>query len=595
MNSYHSANGVSVRAHRGDAMTLLAFDLAQEQTNNFTGFTVRITPATRAPYYLTNLLHYPAAVLAQNQITATEAWSTLYSPIQKFRWVHVPATFHQIQNPFYGTYTYEVTPRYMVDDQLQPLDPTLTVAVAIEVGPFQSGPCQVGFTRGFVASQAYTQHFGDSCKVRPNKTDLLFDIHAQSGSAPQTQHGQQVEVPYTFEDQQLWLGWQARARIFEFLAAVVADPSLTLDVFAFDLDEPSICGQLLQLAHQGRLRLLLDNSKTHVGPDAEGDVTFENQFEALFRQTAVAPSAILRGRFQSLAHAKVFIQRSAATGAAVKVLTGSTNFSTNGLYINANHVLVFSDPAVAQLYADVFDGSFSAAKMQAFKNTDLALQDHPFPSAATPELIVRCSPHTAAVATVFFATIAGRIKGAQSDVLFAVMQDDSASSILDALRFVRENNTNIFSYGITDTSKTITLYKPHTKRGVLVAGKGGASVLPPPFDKESSIPGIAIHHKFVVVDFKGTAPVVYCGSSNLAFGPEQKNGDNLIEIHDPEIVTVFAIEAIRLVDHFAFRDRQQNSDEIDLQASATPAWYASYYDPEDLHWVERTLLISGPS
>ena len=225
----------------------------------------------------------------------------------------------------------------------------------------------------------------------------------------------------------------------------------------------------------------------------------------------------------------------------------------------------------------------------------MATQDHPFPSGADAALTIRCSPHTAAVATVFFTSIAERIKGAQSDVLFAVMQDDSASSILDALRFVRENNTNIFSYGITDTSKAIMLYTAHTKRGVLVAGKGGANVLPPPFDKESSIPGIAIHHKFVVVDFKGTAPVVYCGSSNLAFGPEQKNGDNLIEIHDPEVVTVFAIEAIRLVDHFAFRDRTQNSDEIDLQASDAHPWYASYYDPEDLHWVERTLLISGPS
>jgi phosphatidylserine/phosphatidylglycerophosphate/cardiolipin synthase-like enzyme len=159
---------------------------------------------------------------------------------------------------------------------------------------------------------------------------------------------------------------------------------------------------------------------------------------------------------------------------------------------------------------------------------------------------------------------------------------------------VRENNENIFSYGITDTTKTITLYKPHTKRGVVVAGKkAGNDILPPPFNKEAAIPGIAIHHKFVVVDFKGKDPVVYCGSSNLAFNPEQKNGDNLIEIHDPKAVTVFAIEAIRLVDHFSFRDREQNADRIDLQASDPKPWHASYYDTEDLHCLERTLLISG--
>jgi len=46
--------------------------------------------------------------------------------------------------------------------------------------------------------------------------------------------------------------------------------------------------------------------------------------------------------------------------------------------------------------------------------------------------------------------------------------------------------------------------------------------LPPPFNTVAKVPGIAIHHKFVVVDFRGKESVVYCGSSNLAFNPEQK-------------------------------------------------------------------------
>ena len=93
------------------------------------------------------------------------------------------------------------------------------------------------------------------------------------------------------------------------------------------------------------------------------------------------------------------------------------------------------------------------------------------------------------------------------------------------------------------------------------------------------------------MDFRGTEPVLYCGSSNLAFGPEQKNGDNLIEIRDPDAVTVFAIEAIRLVDHFAFRHRTENLKEVNLHATEEVPWYASYYDSEDLHFLERTLLI----
>jgi len=591
MKSYAPKNGASVRAHRGDAMTLLAFDLDETKTENFTGFSVRITPGTRQPYYLFNLLTYAPEILKKNNISKAQAMSTLFSPIQKFRWVHVPATFHQVDQPFYGDYVYEVTPRYLIDGILQPLDKTLTVAVKIDVSPYRAGKLQIGFTRGFVSSQAYVNHFGLNSKVRPNKSDLIFDVKSKSGSVKVEKTGKMED--YSFEDQHLWMGWQARARVLEFLDETIANPKLALDVFAFDLDEPLICDRLLTLAAQGRLRILLDNSSTHIGTDAAGNAAFEDQFEQVFQQRATPPSALLRGKFQSLAHSKVFIQKAKATNKAVKVLTGSTNFSTNGLYINANHVLIFADPTVAQLYASVFEKSFGAELMSNFKTTDLALNDQVISQSTLPDMTIRFSPHTKAVATGFFQVISDRIKAAKSDVLFAIMQDDSASSILDAIRFVRENSENIFSYGVTDTASSVTLYKPHSKRGVRVAGKGGAHVLPPPFDQEPGISGIAIHHKFVVVDFKGEKPVVYCGSSNLAFGPEQKNGDNLIEIRDPAAVTVFAIEAIRLVDHFHFRARQQNPDAINLEAVSPTPWHASYYDADDLHSLERTLLISG--
>jgi hypothetical protein len=594
MKTVNSGNGLKVRAHKGDAMTLLAFDLAESKSQNFTGFTIRVTAGTRAPYYMTNLLTYPAAILKKNNIKSADAGSTLYAPIQKYRWVHVPATFHQIENVFYGTYTYDVTPRYLVDDLLQALDSTRTVSVSIDVSPFQSGNFQIGFTRGFVASQAYVNHFGNNSKIRPNKSDLIFDIHSKSGSVSVTKNGQKVSRDYTFEDQHVWMGWQARSRVLEFLDETLADTKLSLDAFAFDLDEPVVCDRLLTLAKQGRLRMILDNSSTHVGKDASGNITFEDQFEALFKQQAVAPSTIFRGRFQSLAHSKVFIQKKKSTDVTVKVLTGSTNFSTNGFYINANHVLIYTSKSVGKLYEDAFKASLSADLMKTFRNTDLAVQDHTVKESGLPDMTIHISPHTEPVATALFKTISDRIKAAESDVLFAIMQDSSASSILDAVKFVRDSNENIFSYGITDTTSSISLYKPHSKHGVLVAGKGGAKILPPPFNKEPAIPGIAIHHKFVVVDFKGKNPVVYCGSSNLAFGPEQKNGDNLIEIRNLVAVTVFAIEAIRLVDHFSFRNRIENTDEIHLQTSgAETPWYASYYDPEDLHSVERLLMISA--
>ena len=70
-----------------------------------------------------------------------------------------------------------------------------------------------------------------------------------------------------------------------------------------------------------------------------------------------------------------------------------------------------------------------------------------------------------------------------------------------------------------------------------------------------SPPGHEIHDKFVVCGLNGGDPVVYCGSSNLASGGEAENGDNLLAIHDADVATTFAIEALGLVDHYSFLDR----------------------------------------
>jgi hypothetical protein len=103
---------------------------------------------------------------------------------------------------------------------------------------------------------------------------------------------------------------------------------------------------------------------------------------------------------------------------------------------------------------------------------------------------------------------------------------------------------------------------------------------------------------------------VYCGSSNLALGGEAKNGDNLLAIHDADVATVFAIEALALVDHFQFLDRSSLGSKGTKKTKAPPAskqqaavsagwflstndrWAAPYFDAKDLHSVDR-LLFAG--
>lgn len=582
---------VSVRAYKGDAMTFLCFDLDESKLTDLTGFSIFVRFSNKK-YFLFNRIRYAPAIIAKNNLGSKDLRSSEFSPFQKFNWVHVPATEHVTGKPFYGDYTYEVTPRYLVNEILQPIDPSLTVKVKIDLSPYKKGDLQIGFTRGFVSSQAYVEHFGHNGSVRPNDTDLIFPLSDNAGPvAGETIAGIK---PYSFDEQFKWMGWQARERIYEFLKEVKDDASLKLDVFAYDLDEPQICRQLFDLKQQGRVRVILDNATLHHGKNAHGIDAFEDMFEAQYGD----PSTLLRGRYSRYSHCKVLIQRRISDGTAVKVLTGSTNFSTNGLYVNANHVLIFSNPTVAQLYADVFDASFSNndALMKKFKDNPLSKTGHDVNVAGTPDMTIRFSPHTAAFAAQEINDMADRVGHAASDVLFAVMNDTSGSGNL--LKTIREIHVrdDIYTYGIVDTSSDVTLYKPGSKRGIRVAGKGLQPRLPPPFKEEQSIRGIAIHHKFVVVDFKGADPVVYCGSSNLAELAETQNGDNLIEIRDKDAATVFAIEAIRLVDHFHFRSKENqasaSSEPFDLNTSTVKPWYGKFYDPNDLRCIGRLKFIA---
>jgi hypothetical protein len=604
MNVSDKKNGFSLKAYAGDARTLLAFNLTKAKIKDLAGFTIQVQPGTKKPYFLFNTLRFEKPE-NHAQVASEPAISSVNAPIHKFRWLHVPGSEHQGTKPFFGPYTYTVTPRYFDGNSLQAVDPTLSVAVKVDVKPFAAGDIEAGFTRGFTQSQAFVRHFGKKALISPKKKELLFDTSQISGKDDQGK-------TYTFEEEYEWLGFTAREKLLALLDEILKTKKLTLDVFAYDLNEPDLMKAFLALAKEGRIRIILDNAPLH--HDTKNPKP-EDQFETLFRAAANAPADILRGNFDRYSHDKVFIVYE--DKAPLKVLTGSTNFSVTGLYVNSNHVIVFHDKKVADTYAQVFqaawDDKVSAAK---FKTKPLATQPFSFSSGKLAQTEITFSPHDEGFANTVLSSLVQRIKDEEAtpggSVLFAVMGLDKKSTgpVFPVLREIHSNQ-DIFSYGISDTPEGIVLYAPGRKTGVLVSGKPIKTQLPPPFNQVPAVEfGHQVHHKFVVCGFNGKKPVVYCGSSNLALGGEQENGDNLIAIHDSEVATVFAIEALGLVDHFDFLNRRAAKAGVKATSAAAPPsasktelaaeaewflsttgkWAEPYYDPDDLHFVDRELF-----
>jgi hypothetical protein len=561
MASAKKGNSFSVRPYVGDNKTLLAFNFANRaDAQSLAGFTIECKPPGLASYYLLNELQFPDPS-QHHQVSGQSASSSINAPFQKYRWIHVPGSSHQGLDPVTGPYVYTVTPRYFdASHCMQALDSSLSVSVTVPVGPFRKGSLSLGFTRGYMQSEAFVHHFGEHATLAPMDKPLLFDTKQRAATSPSGQS-------FTFADEYAWSGGTARARIFGLLNSVLQDRTLRLDVFAYDLDEPDIVRSLLTLAAAGRVRIILDNSEEHhaTANHAAKTVHPEDQFEELFRRQAKPPADILRGCFARYAHDKIMIV--SRGGTAIQVLTGSTNFSVNGLYVNANHVLVLDDRTVAAEYARVFEESWQILKQYptkksagVFSATPLATKPFTFQGSSVPRMSINFSPHSESYAGKILTAVSGRIgaekQAARGSVLFAVMQlAGSNTPVYETLNEIYDTGS-LYSYGISDEPEHGThLYAAGSKKGVLVTGKPGKTTLPAPFDQVPAPPGHEIHDKVVVCGLNGPDPVVYCGSSNLASGGEAANGDNLLEIHDADVATAFAIEVLLLVDHYNFLDR----------------------------------------
>ena len=260
--------------------------------------------------------------------------------------------------------------------------------------------------------------------------------------------------------------------------------------------------------------------------------------------------------------------------------------------MQSNSVMAIDDPQVAALYGQAFDEAWS--DMAQFQDSEIASEWFDAQGTGIPAFSVSFAPHK--TGEVSLDRVAAAITNAKSSVLFAVMELAGGGAVMQELTTLMKR-PDIFSYGVTQTTTGIKYYKSGEANGLLVPFGYLKAHVPPPFTAEwNGGMGQVIHHKFIVIDFNGTNPLVYCGSSNLAEGGEESNGDNLLEIRDPAVAVFYAVEAIKLIDHYEFRAYEQSATQTQpllLQGASVPKpWWQASFDTADIKNTERELFVS---
>ena len=558
----NSAALFTLKIHRGESMVLLAMNWKNGlPPNDFVGFSIEYRqPNSDKFFVLKNRLTFPR----KENSTDSNRFSSLQSPIQKFRWVHFPRNAELA-----GVFTYKVMPVFMNDKG------ELSYGEAQEVGidlrrETYPGLLNVTFTRGFVSSQSFINQFGT--------VDTLLPPSAKDGLTFTPTHPEAKKAL-------AWMGFESREAILELLDNAINDPQAQVRVIAYDLSEAGIVSRLEKLG--SRLRIIIDDSDDH---KKEG--SGENQSEFRLIASAGADN-VRRQHMGNLQHNKMIVVDGPVLRA---VVFGSTNFSWRGFFVQANNALLVKGDKAVDLSLKAFDDYWNNQTVQLFGQTASAhWQSLQLPGI---DAQVAFSPHIAsnALLQTIADDVSNHVKSSLFYSLAFLFQTEGA--ILKAINKVT-NDPNIFVYGMSDKKVGgIVIQKPDGNKAPVFPSKLSASTLPAPFKAEvSGGNGVQLHHKFLVLDFDKPTARVYLGSYNFSNPADTKNGENLLLIKDQRIAVAYMIEALRLFDHYHFRVNQLQAaaakKKLFLAEPPAPgqnAWWADDFTPGTIKSRDRLLF-----
>ena len=542
----------TLKIHRGDGMALIAMNWKDgEPPQDFVGFAIEYKePGGDRFFPLKNRLNFPGPGGEVNP----DRLPTTLSPIQKFRWVHFP---RNAELP--GEFVYRVSPVFMNErDELSYGEPQeAAIELRRETYP---GRLNVTYTRGFVSSQAFVDLFaseGPISQLLPSKADDGLTFTPTHPKA---------------EEALAWMGFEARHAILEVLDEAIADEEARVRVVAYDLNEPDVVLRLEQLGD--RLKVIIDDSDSHGEADSA-----ESQAEERLVASA-GEDNVKRQHMGNLQHNKTIV----IDGQQMQVVVcGSTNFSWRGFFVQSNNAMVLRGENAVKPFLAAFDDYWHNDGAAGFGET---------PSAEWTDLElggidarVAFSPH--APENALLAEVAEDIGEQTTSSLFYSLAflHQTPGPILDSIEKVTQND-EIFVYGVSDKEVGgLDLQKPDGNVAPVSPAALGENV-PEPFKSEPvGGSGNRMHHKFVVIDFDKPTARVYLGSYNFSSAADKDNGENLLLIRDRRVAVSYAVEALRLFDHYHFRVAQEEATEgVKKLVLATPPrnpgeepWWAEDY------------------
>ena len=293
----------------------------------------------------------------------------------------------------------------------------------------------------------------------------------------------------------------------EKLAAVIEQAESSVDVVAYDLDLERVADALIAAHRDGvQVRVVVESDNV------------DEEAVASLRRAGI--TIVEDERESGLMHDKF------AVIDGQWVWTGSWNMTKNGTYRNNNNGVLIASPALAENYTvefeEMFEGQFGPTSPADTPNPNVTITVETGEGEERQERQVEVENYFAPEDEAA-AQIISEIEGAQERIRFLAFVFTS-DEIADAL--LARARAGVVVQGVIESRNAGGEYSEYERLRVAV------------HDVLADGNPYIMHHKVIIID----DATVILGSYNFTASAEEKNDENLLIIHDPEVAALFVAE-----------------------------------------------------
>jgi phosphatidylserine/phosphatidylglycerophosphate/cardiolipin synthase-like enzyme len=289
------------------------------------------------------------------------------------------------------------------------------------------------------------------------------------------------------------------------------------------------------------------------------------------------------GRSSPSVHNKFVVERVPGTGAALRVLTGSTNWTTTGLCTQLNNVLVVERPAIAERFLDQWNRLVAAGD-------EMTDRDHNAEWTTDGPVSVGFS---ATPSQQEFEPVRSLIQEAK-DGLFFLMFTPGQSPLLNDLLDRSQGEVGPYVRGVVSEVRE-TANGTIIESGARVIRRGEEkqfrdSTLLPSGVPQDNLPSWAreeytrrmffpaglnaiVHSKVIVVDPFSHDCAVITGSHNFSVSASKNNDENLVIVRgNRALAQAYAVHIQGVYDHYSWRAFLSEGGDPDTLFQSLAEW-----------------------